>query len=75
MAIRLVVDRLAPIQKSRAVQFELPEIANAAQAASATAAVMKACAAGNLTTNEAAEICSMISRLGDLLDLGKLKIA
>src|ERR1700730_10361732 len=55
-ALRLCLDRLAPPSKHRTIEFELPPLASAADAASALAAITAAVAAGELTPQEAGEL-------------------
>jgi hypothetical protein len=59
-AIRLVIDRLAPIQKDRPVDFELPPLNTPADAVAAAAAIVAAVAAGDLTPLEAAQISKVV---------------
>lgn len=59
-AIRLVVDRLAPMRRERTVDFDLPPIASVRDTAAALAAVTNAVAAGDLTPGEAAALCKLI---------------
>jgi hypothetical protein len=59
-AIRLVIDRLAPIQKDRTVDFELPPLNTPADAVTASAAIAAAVAAGDLTPLEAAQLSKVV---------------
>jgi hypothetical protein len=59
-AIRLVIDRLAPIQKDRTVDFELPPLNRPADAVTASAAIAAAVAAGDLTPLEAAQLSKVV---------------
>jgi hypothetical protein len=59
-AIRLVIDRLAPIQKDRTVDFELPPLNTPADAVTASAAIAAAVAAGELTPLEAAQLSKVV---------------
>jgi hypothetical protein len=60
MAIRLIIDRLAPIQKDRPVDFELPPLNTPADAVTASAAIVAAVAAGDLTPLEAAQLSKVV---------------
>jgi len=59
-AIRLCMDRLAPVRKDEPVAFELPPIEKPADIVAATASIVAAVAAGELTTSQAAELCKVI---------------
>src|SRR5260370_42553829 len=59
-AIRLVMDRMAPVHKDRAVDFELPPLNTPADAVSASAAIAAAVAAGDLTPIEAAQLSKVV---------------
>ena len=59
-AIRLVIDRLAPVQKDRPVDFELPPLNTPADAVTAAAAIAAAVAAGDLTPLEAAHLSKVV---------------
>ena len=59
-AIRLCMDRLAPARKDEPVAFELPPIEKAADSVAATASIVAAVAAGELTPSQAAELCKVI---------------
>src|SRR5258705_6058666 len=59
-ALRLCLDRILPPRKDRPVSFEMRPIANAADARAASAALLGAVAAGNLTPSEASEVGRLI---------------
>ena len=59
-ALRICLDRILPARKDRPVTFEMPAIESAADAKDASAALLAAVAAGNLTPSEAAEIGKLI---------------
>jgi hypothetical protein len=59
-AIRLIIDRLAPVQKDRPVDFELPPMNTPADAVAASAAIAAAVAAGDLTPLEAAQLSKVV---------------
>ncbi len=71
-AIRLCMDRLLPARKDRHVPFALPKLETAADAVKATAALVEAVAAGDLTPSEAAELSKLVegfTRAADLHDI------
>jgi hypothetical protein len=59
-ALRLCLERIAPVRKDRPVLFELPPINSAADACKAAAAIVAAAAEGDLTPIEAAELGKLI---------------
>jgi uncharacterized protein DUF5681 len=59
-AIRLVIDRLAPVLKDRPVDFELPPLNTPADAVAASATIVAAVAAGDLTPMEAAQLSKVV---------------
>ena len=60
VALRLCLERIAPPRKERAVRFDLPPIETAADAVRASAALVAAVAAGELTTSQAAELGKLV---------------
>jgi hypothetical protein len=69
MAIRLCMDRLAPARKDRHVSFELPKIEQAADAAKASAAILKAVAEGEITPSEASELTRVLESYSRILEV------
>ena len=59
-AARLVLDRIAPARRDNHVSFELPQIETAADAVTASAALLQAVADGELTPSEASDISRLI---------------
>src|SRR5215203_1643545 len=60
VALRLCLDRLAPIRRDRPITFELPPVETTADLPKASAALLQAVAAGDLTPSEAAELGKLI---------------
>jgi hypothetical protein len=60
-ALRLVLERVLSPRRDRPVAFDLPPIESAADALSASSAVLSACAKGVLSPSEAAQIMDLIS--------------
>jgi hypothetical protein len=60
VALRLCLDRIAPVRKDRPVEFALPEIKTSADIVTATSALLAAVAAGDLTPSEAAELGKLV---------------
>ena len=59
-ALRLCLERIAPPRRDAPVQFDLPRMESAADAAKAAAAVIDAVASGELTPTEGAHIMGLI---------------
>lgn len=59
-AARLVLDRIAPARKGRAVRFTLPPVETPSDVVTALGAVVRAVAAGELTTDEAAAVAALL---------------
>jgi len=59
-ALRLCLDRIVPPRKDRPVCFELPVMTESKDAVTASAAIVAAVAAGQLTPMEAAELCKVV---------------
>jgi hypothetical protein len=59
-ALRLCLERIAPARKDRPVNFTLPKIETVADLPKASAALLDAVAAGELTPVEAAELGKLV---------------
>jgi hypothetical protein len=59
-ALRLCIARLVPMRRDRPISFAMPEIASAADAASAAAALIAGVAAGELAPAEAVELGKLV---------------
>jgi hypothetical protein len=59
-ALRMCLERIVPPRKDRPVSFELPPIKTAADALTATGALVAAVANGDITPSEAAELSKLV---------------
>jgi hypothetical protein len=59
-AIKLVLERVAPLPRNRPVHFAMPAIDTPADLGRGMTAVLQAVAAGDMTPNEAVSIASLI---------------
>jgi hypothetical protein len=59
-ALRLCLERILPTRKDRPVQLELPPIEGVQDLTKATAAILEAVAAGELTPAEAGEVAKLV---------------
>lgn len=58
-AARLIVERLCPPRKDRPIDFPLPALASAADAATLMTAILAGVASGEITPQEAAEVARL----------------
>ena len=72
-ALRLCLDRIAPVRKDRPVTFSFPSITCVADAAKASAALMAAVSAGEITPSEAAEIGRLLETYVRTLEITELE--
>jgi hypothetical protein len=60
IALRMCLERIVPPRRDRPVNFNLPPIKTAADALTATGALVTAVAAGDITPSEAAELSKLV---------------
>jgi hypothetical protein len=72
-ALRLCLNRIAPARKDAPVTFDLPPIRSAKDAAGASAALLGAVAAGEVTPDEAGRVVAMLSVHKALVKAGELE--
>jgi Family of unknown function (DUF5681) len=72
-ALRFCVDRLVPPRRDRLVTFDLPKVESAKDASTAAAAILAACANGELSPNEAAELIGLVAAHVQMLETTKLE--
>jgi Family of unknown function (DUF5681) len=60
-ALRLCLDRVLPARRERLVTLVLPKIETAKDGCAASAAILAACANGELSTGEAAEFMGLVA--------------
>jgi hypothetical protein len=70
VALRLCLDRLAPARKDSPIAFALPPIATAQDALGASAALLVAVAAGEVTPDEGARVMSLLESHRRLVETG-----
>ena len=66
--LRMCLDRVAPPCKHRTIEFELPPLESAEDAAAALAAITGAVAAGELTPSEAGELFKLVDGFARMLE-------
>jgi hypothetical protein len=72
-ALRLCLERIAPPRKDAPVQFNLPRMETARDAAKAAGAVLEAVAEGELTPTEGAHIMQLIENFRRTLETSELE--
>lgn len=72
-ALRLCLERLVPPRKDTPVQFDLPPISNAKEAAEAAQHVLQAVSDGELTPLEAASVMGLLERYRRILELSEIE--
>lgn len=72
-ALRLCIERLAPPPKDSPVTFTLPSMKTATDAAGAAAAVLEACASGELTPTEATRVMALVDSFRRTLELTEIE--
>lgn len=60
VALRLVMERIAPVRRGRPVTFNLPEVANARDVVSAIGCVLRAVADGEITPDEGTLVANVL---------------
>lgn len=66
-ALKFCLDRLAPMRRDRPVAFDLPPIRTIADVADASAALLAALAAGEVTPDEASRVMTLLTAHCDIL--------
>jgi hypothetical protein len=72
-ALKLCLDRLAPPRKDSLVTFTLPKLTSAGDAVRASAAIVAAVAAGELTPSEASAVSSVVHNFSKTLETVELE--
>ena len=72
-ALRLCLDRIAPARKDLPVSFALPPIKTAADTVIASASLLGAVAAGDVTPDEAGRVMALLTSHRALVETGDLE--
>lgn len=73
VALRLCLDRIAPPRKDAPVSVTLPAVRTAADAVEASAALLEAVAAGEVTPDEAGRIMVLLTAHKQIVETGDLE--
>lgn len=67
-ALRLCLDRIAPVRRGRPVRLPLPDIVTTSDISAAQAVVVAAMARGEITTDEASDVTRVLDALGTAIE-------
>jgi hypothetical protein len=73
VALRLCLDRIAPPRKDVPVSVALPPVKSAADAVGASAALLEAVVAGEVTPDEAARVMVLLTAHKSIVEAGDLE--
>ena len=72
-AMRLCIERLAPLRKGRPITFDLPDIETASDITKAFCMIAKAMAAGEMTPDEAGTVATVIEAHRKAIEMAELE--
>lgn len=72
-ALRLCLERLAPARRDVTVEFDLPHIESAQEAAQAARAVLQAVSDGRMTPSEAATVMALVESFRKTLEMTEIE--
>lgn len=67
-ALRLCLDRIAPVRKDIAIKFDLPKIESAQDALTASSALLAAVAGGEVTPDEGGRVMALLTAHKQLVE-------
>lgn len=73
IALRLCMERVAPLRRGRPVLFDLPVVEKASDLAKALGGILRATASGALTPDEAATIAGVLETKRRAIETGELE--
>jgi hypothetical protein len=71
-ALRLVMDRLIPVMKERAIHFDLPPVTDVSGVGAALASVSGSVATGATTPGEGGALCGMLGQVSRAFETAEL---
>lgn len=72
-ALRLCLERIAPVRKGRPVQIALPAVESLADMVGAQSTILAAMAAGEVTTDEGADLAKVLEAVGSSIERRELE--
>ena len=73
VALRLCLDRIAPARRDGPISIVLPPVRSAADAVIASAALLDAVAAGDVTPDEAGRVMALLTAHKSIVETGELE--
>lgn len=73
VALRLCLDRIAPARKDAPIAIALPPVRSAADAVAASAALLEAVSAGDVTPDEAGRVMALLTAHKNIVETGDLE--
>jgi len=73
IALRLCLDRIAPVRKGAALSIEMPPVRSAEEAVEASVALLAAVSAGEITPDEAAAVVALLVGHKSIIEAGDLE--
>lgn len=73
VALRLCLERLVPPRKDAPVTIDLPKIESASDVVDASAAVLAAVGAGEVTPDEAGRVMTLLTAHRNIIEVGELE--
>lgn len=73
VALRLCLDRLAPLRKDAPISIHLPTVTNASDAVAASSAVLASVAAGECTPDEGGRVMALLTAHKAIVEAGDLE--
>lgn len=72
-ALRLCLDRLAPLRRDAPISFDMPPVRSVSDAVEASAAVLAAVAAGEVTPDEGGRVMALLTAHRAITETGNLE--
>lgn len=72
-ALRLCIERIAPVRKDTPIEFELPPMSSAQDAAQAASAVLSEVAAGSITPIEGTAVMGLVEQYRKTLETSEFE--
>lgn len=72
-ALRLCIERIAPVRRDAPIEFDLPELKTGEDAKEAMAAILKGVAGGELAPSHAAELSKMVENFVRACELSEIE--
>ncbi len=74
VALRLCLDRIAPLRRDAAVSVALPRIESASDIVTASTAILTAMSVGEITPDEAGRVMALLTAHREIIETGDLEL-